>query len=88
MGVESRRRIRVAYADRSGNDLASEIKKYVERGYDFFCAEYKDTEEQAYQSECEIYHYWMPPNTPLSHPAPLVGTSCPYCKSADGEPST
>ena len=52
---------------RSVDDLATRIKEFVGLYSDFSCA-IVSSPKHAYESECELYHVWMPPEN-TDHPA-------------------
>lgn len=72
----------VIYVGRSDEDLAKELKKYVEKGK-FFSYEYVVSLKEAYLLECKYFHkYKDNPNfTREDHPIPPKGIEekCPVC---------
>lgn len=79
----------VSYIGRSDNELANRIKDHIKEGYKSFVWAPKDSPIEAYNQECEDFHYYggdigaIDNDKDLGHPHSPKGEtlSCPVCKA-------
>lgn len=66
--------MRVPYAGRSDDDIASRLRTHV-GNYDAFSYVRADSPKQAYELQCEIYHE-LKPSKNTQHPYKPTGVEC------------
>lgn len=81
LGFERNGLLEVLYVGRSESDLKDHLLQYVDSDrYPQFQFCYADTDKEAFETECKIYHEYAPPDN-IVHPTRPEATSfgCPLC---------